>query len=165
MPQREEDKYVQYHDGQKQFKVPFIMYADFESILEPMEKNSKGRVNKHVPSGWCVYSKFAYGDVPDPLKAYRGKDCVERFVDYIEAEAKRLHSLYPEQPMLPLTKVLKREHEEASTCHICMKPFDDPEKNWKVRDHCHYTGLYRGAAHNNCNLKYKIPKYISHCFS
>ena len=41
-----------------------------------------------------------------------------------------------------------------------MKPFDDPEKNWKVRDHCHYTGLYRGAAHNNCNLKYKIPKYI-----
>ena len=73
MPWREEDKYVQYHDGEKQFKVPFIMYPDFESILEPMEKNSKGRVNKHVPSGFCVYSKFAYGDVPDPLKAYRGK--------------------------------------------------------------------------------------------
>ena len=136
------------------------MYADFESILEPMEKNSKGRVNKHVPSGWCVYSKFAYGDVPDPLKAYRGKDCVESFLDHIEAEAKRLHSLFPEQPMLPLTEVLKREHKEASTCHICMEPFDNPEKNWKVRDHCHYTGLYRGAAHNNCNLKYKIPKYI-----
>ena len=61
MPWKEEDKWVQYHDGQKQFKVPFIMYADFESILEPMEKNSKGRVNKHVPSGFCVYSKFAYG--------------------------------------------------------------------------------------------------------
>ena len=71
-----------------------------------------------------------------------------------------MYSLFPEQPMLPLTEVLKREHEEASTCHICMKPFDNPEKNWKVRDHCHYTGLYRGAAHNNCNLKYKIPKYI-----
>ena len=90
IPLKEEDKYVQYHDGQKQFKVPFIMYADFESILEPMEKNSKGRVNKHVPSGWCVFSKFAYGDVPDPLKAYRGKDCVEQFVEHIEAEVKRL---------------------------------------------------------------------------
>ena len=99
-------------------------------------------------------------DVPDPLKAYRGKDCVERFVDHIEAEVKRLYSLYPEQPMIPLTEVMQREHEEASSCHICMKPFDDPEKNWKVRDHCHYTGLYRGAAHNNCNLKYKIPKHI-----
>ena len=30
----------------------------------------------------------------------------------------------------------------------------------KVRDHCHYTGKYRGAAHNNCNLRYKIPKEI-----
>ena len=63
--------------------------------------------------------------------------------------------------MFSQTEVLKREHKEASTCHICMKPFDNPEKNWKVHDHCHYTGLYRGAVHNNCNLKYKIPKYIS----
>ena len=37
--------------------------------------------------------------------------------------------------------------------------FNDPEKNWKVRDHCHYTGMYRGAAHNNCNLKYRIPDH------
>ena len=38
------------------------------------------------------------------------------------------------------------------------KEFD--EKNYKVRDHCHYTGKYRGAAHNVCNLRYKIPKEI-----
>ena len=61
MPWKEKDKYVQCHDGEKQFKVKFVMYADFESILEPMEKSSKGRVNKHVSSGFCVYSKFAYG--------------------------------------------------------------------------------------------------------
>ena len=30
----------------------------------------------------------------------------------------------------------------------------------KVRDHCHYTGKYRGAAHVSCNLRYKIPNYI-----
>ena len=30
----------------------------------------------------------------------------------------------------------------------------------KVRDHCHYTGKYGGAAHSNCNLRYKIPKEI-----
>ena len=28
---------VEFKDGQNQFKVPFIMYADFESILEPIE--------------------------------------------------------------------------------------------------------------------------------
>ena len=33
-------------------------------------------------------------------------------------------------------------------------------KNHKVRDHCHYTGKYRGTAHNICNLRYKVPKEI-----
>ena len=56
MPWKEEDGFVHYHHGQKQFKVPFIMYADFESILEPMGNNSKGRVNKHIPSGWCAHT-------------------------------------------------------------------------------------------------------------
>ena len=164
MPWKEKDRYVEYHDGKKQFKVLFIMYADFENILKPMEKNSKGRVNKHVFSEFCMYTKFAYASVLDSLKAYRRKDCVEQFVEHIEAEVKFLYTMYPQHSMIPLTKVLKKEYEEASTCHICMKPFYDPEKNWKVHDHCHYTGLYRGAAHNNCNLKYKILKHISIVF-
>ena len=62
--------------------------------------------------------------------------------------------------MIELTEVLKREYETAETFHICLKPFNDPQNNRKVRDHNHYTGLYRGAAHNNCNLKYKIPDHI-----
>ena len=33
-------------------------------------------------------------------------------------------------------------------------------KNFKIKDHFHYTGKYRGAAHDICNLRYKIPKQI-----
>ena len=176
---KENKKWLQYHDGQCQFKVPFMLYADFESILKPMDERYKDKINQlkskrkgesytekintHVPSGWCVYSKFAYGDVPDPLKLYRGKDCVETFVEHIEAEVKRLYETFPQQPMMELTDILEREHEAVETCHICFKPFDDP-KNRKVRDHCHYTGIYRGAAHNSCNLKYRIPDHIPIAF-
>ena len=32
------------------------------------------------------------------------------------------------------------------------------KKFCKVRDHCNYTGEYRGAAHSICKLKYSIPK-------
>ena len=85
--------------------------------------------------------------------------CVEKFVEYIEEEVRRLYATFPQKPMTELTDALKREHEAAEKCHICLKEFNDP-KNKKVRDHCHYTGLYRGAAHNNCNFKYCI-----HCVS
>ena len=49
-----------------------------------------------------------------------------------------------------------KEHKKATKCHICFKQFGDS----KVRSHCHYSGLYRGAAHSLCNLRYKIPSYI-----
>ena len=60
--------------------------------------------------------------------------------------------------MDPLTKEQWTRYKEATKCHICYKPFDS--KNFKVRDHCHYTGRYRGPAHRNCNLRYQIPSYI-----
>ena len=37
-------------------------------------------------------------------------------------------------------------------------------KIWKVRDHCHYTGTYKGAVHSICNLKYSVPKIIPIAF-
>ena len=81
--------------------LPFVLYADFESIGRPVDERYRDKMNrmkaerkskapytekisKHVPSGWCVHRTFTYGDVPDSLKMYRGKDCVEKFVEYIE---------------------------------------------------------------------------------
>ena len=60
--------------------------------------------------------------------------------------------------MDPLTKKQWKKYKRSTKCHICYKPFTlrDP----KVRDHCHYTGFYRGPAHSLCNLRYKIPFYI-----
>ena len=84
---------------------------------------------------------------------------MEKFVEYIEEEVKRLYETFPQQPMIKITDVLKREHEAAEKCHICLKEFNDP-KNRKVRDHCHYIGEYQGAAPNNCSSKYKTPDYI-----
>ena len=86
---------VEYSNGQYQYKASFIMYADFESILEPISGpannpriSSAHGVNVHTPSGWCVRSEFAYGEVKDPLKLYRGKDCVSKFCEHIIGEAR-----------------------------------------------------------------------------
>ena len=163
MPKKGET--VEFKDGQNQFNVPFIMYADFDSILEPTESPDPdpnqpytNKVNQHRPSGWCVYSKFAYGEVKDSLKIYRRKDCVKKFCDYVKREAHRLHHMFHEKPMTPLSIKQWMRYEKSTIRHICYKSFN--EKNRKVRDHCHYTGLYRGPAHLICNLMYRIPSYI-----
>ena len=153
------------------------MYADFESILEPIQGPNPvptgpytSEVTKHSPSGWCVYSKFAYGpsrlgtpsgsygEVKDLLKLYRGKDCLEKFCDHVRQEAHRLYHMIPEKPMDPLTKKQWKRYERSTICHICFKPFNSKEP--KVRDHCHCTGRYIGPAHLLCNLRYRIPSYI-----
>ena len=64
--------------------------------------------------------------------------------------------------MAPQTKSQLKEYTQATKCHIFFQPFSEKKK--KVRDHCHYSGLYRGAAHSSCNLQYKIPSYIPVAF-
>ena len=70
--------------------------------------------------------------------------------------------MFPEKLMDPLTKKKWKKYKKETKCHICYKPLTlrDP----KIRDHCHYTGLYRGPAHSLCNLRYRIPSYITVVF-
>ena len=48
----------------------------------------------------------------------------------------------------------KEKFESATHCHVCTKPIGDD----KVREHCHFTGEFRGAAHQQSNLNYQIGK-------
>ena len=123
---------IEFYDRQNQFKVPFMMYADFEAILNPIQGPSPDlsepytkEVNQHIPSGFCIYSKFTYGEVENPLELYRGEDCVEKFCECIKGEAKRLYHMFPEKPMDPLTNKQWKRYKKASECHICYKPFEE----------------------------------------
>ena len=70
--------------------------------------------------------------------------------------------------MIPLSKEENKSYEEQDVCHICRKIFysnknennENDKKYRKVKDHCHYTRKLRGAAHNNCNLRYNKSKDI-----
>ena len=73
--------------------------------------------------------------------------------------------------MIPLTNEETEFYENQKVCHIYKKELstDKNDKNTfklyhKIRDHCHYTGKFRGPVHNICNLRYKIPKEISAVF-
>ena len=65
--------------------------------------------------------------------------------------------------MLLLTIEESKLYHEQKVCHTCKKEFN-ADDNDKVRDLCHYTGKYTGAAHYICNLRYKTPKEFSAVF-
>ena len=66
--------------------------------------------------------------------------------------------------MLPLTKQELKPHQDARSCYICgkviLKKLSKSISYRIVRDHCHYTSKYRGAAHSACNLKLNEPNKI-----
>ena len=78
---------------------------------------------------------------------------------------------YEKKEMIPLTDDENKSYEKQKVCYICKKRFctNKNEENefklyQKVRDHSHYTGEFRGAAHSICNLCYKVPREIPLAF-
>ena len=68
---------------------------------------------------------------------------------------------FEKKDMTSLTKKEEKHHNNQKVCYIYKKEFNkDDKKHYKVKDHCLYTGKYRGAAHNIRNLRYRIPKEI-----
>ena len=58
--------------------------------------------------------------------------------------------------MIPLTRKKEKKQNKQKVCCTCKKGLstDDNNKNYfTVKDHCYYTGKYRGAAHSICNLR------------
>ena len=99
------------------------------------------------------------------LNYYRGKDCIEELCKKLKERAMKIIN-YEEKKTIPLTCEENKSYKEQEVCHICEEKFcmDKDDKDYinrkKVKDHCHYTGKFRGAAHSKCNFNYKVLKDI-----
>ena len=165
----EDNKILKYNHGEKSMKATFIIYADLESLLEKMntcydspEKSSATKLNKHTPSGYSLFTHCSLNKAENKLDYYRSEDCMKKFcLDLREHVTKVIN--YEKKEMTPLAKKEEKNYNKQKVCHICRKEFntDDSDKKYhKVKDHFHYTGKYRGAAHDICNLRYKTSKEI-----
>ena len=93
----------------------------------------------------------------DPL--YCRKDCIKKLCEsFTEHEKNIIDS--ENKKMLLLTKEELKSYQDAEVCYICGKKFANDKNSRRVRDHCHFTGKYRGAAHSICNLKFNVINEI-----
>ena len=149
-------------------KAPFAVYADFESIIKPMDncdpdpnKSYTKKYQKHKPISFSYYINSSIDGVFKPvLRKYtktkpEDADAMDVFIKWLEEDVKAIANI--EEKEMIFTEEDRKQFNKASDCWICGEYLG----NNRVRDHCHYTGRYRGPAHNSCNLKYRKPKSIS----
>lgn len=141
-----------------------MYYAGLEAVLRKLvHKRLKARHEA------CAYSFLGTSAFYKNFKKYTGtsvKDTMSNFVQTLiekvrklnESLLKRLEEF--KKPQLNNDDLLK--FEKAEKCHFCNKKFS--EIDIKVRDHCHVTGKFIGAAHQLCNLNVrtslKIPVFF-----
>ena len=125
------------------------------------EKSSTTKINKHTQSGHSLLTHCSFDTTKNKLHYYRDKNCMKNFcLDLREDTTKIIN--YEKKEIIPLTKEEKKMHRRQKNV-IYEKKYNN-KKYHKVKDHCHYTGKYRGAAHDICNFRYKIPKEITVVF-
>ena len=157
----------------KKLPIHFESYADFECFTKHINscqpnpnKSFTESYQKHEPSGYCLYLKRLDGmkDKYKPIvytKKTEDEDISEKFIKHVRKLTHMIYRRYYSNPKpLKLTPQEQKDFQSAKVFHICEQQLNiDKETGQilKVRDHCHFTGEYRGAAHNQCNLKCKIP--------
>ena len=102
---------------------------------------------------------------------YRAKtedeDVAQIFVEMLEEDIRKIYKDFDFDKDMIFTDEDKKDYKKATKCWICKEDFDDDVdlcNNDKVRDHCHFTGKYCGAAHSSCNLRLKKNNFTPACY-
>ena len=151
----------------RSIKVPFVVYADFEAFTEEIPRSKQNekfsftqKYQRHKPSGFCfkiVCFDEKYNQKPVLFRAEsEDEDISAIFVEMLERDIKRIQEKFDFSKKMIFSPKDKDDFEKARVCWICRKEFGESKKQ---RDHCHFTGKYRGAAHVKCNLQFKKPKF------
>ena len=96
MPEKD-NKILKYNYGEKSMKVPFIIYADLESLLEKIntchnntEKSSTTETNKHTASRYSLFTHCSFYTTKNKLDYYRDKNCMKKLCLNLKEHATKI---------------------------------------------------------------------------
>ena len=129
---------------------------------EKKEGEHKIKYQEHYPNSIgaklvCIDDRFTL-----PTIIFEGKDCINKFIRWVLNKQKWTKQIIKQyfNKRLIMTNEDEEIYNESQICWICKEKSNTD----KVRDHCHVTGKFRGAAHNKCNLKSRIPRKLQIIF-
>jgi hypothetical protein len=158
-------KFTAYH---RQMRVPYIIYVDFECRHIPIQgcannptRSSTRKTAKQTPCSYYYIIVRCDGQVKHG-QLYRGENAAAQLLESLKNELEEINEVFENPMPLQMSREDWRAFDDAWACHICGGPLErDDGVDDKVRDHCHITGEFRGAAHNICNLKLRIRPYVT----
>ena len=142
------------------------MFYKTNELLSAKSESYTQEYQKHEPSGYCLFLKGLDGFcVNYKLIVYTKKtedeDISKKFIKHVGSLTHKIYRKYYKNPKsLKLTPQEQQDFLSAKVSHIYEQELNiDKETGhiFKVRDHCHFIGEYRGTAHNECNLKCRKP--------
>lgn len=143
-------------------KAPFVIYADFESINEKIHdhKAKTLRKTRHIPVSICALRVSSCDRFCQSTPfVYRGQDCVEKFLEYLDKQQKKIDGfLSNPTPMIWDAKAKEKASKQKKKCYICKRKLRYSYE--RARDHCHLSGKFRGIACLRCNLKYSSTYHM-----
>ena len=143
------------------------MFEKKSTCHNNLKKSSTTKINKHTTSAYSLFALCSFDTTKNKFDYYKDKSCMKDFWLKLKEHATKIIN-YEKKEITPLTKKEEKMHNKQKVCCICKKGFsaDDSNKKYhKIRNHCHYTGKYRGAAPNTSNLRYKTPNEIPVLFA
>jgi hypothetical protein len=164
---------IKFLNNNRKFKCPFVIYADFECITSKMEGGALSNSNvsstikyqHHTPTGFKINIVNSITNTTETF-IHRGEDCMDVFFKKIKEVEDNIMELMKVNKEIEMTEQDTQDFNVATKCYICNGEFETfDKKRYKVRDHCHLTGKYRGCAHDVCNLhfnfkNFKIPVFF-----
>ena len=156
---------IKFKNFDKQMPIPFTIYADTECLLKRIDiKEGKYTklYRKHIPNSIgaklvCIDDRFTL-----PTKIFTVNNCINYFIKWVFEQQKCCNQITDNHfnKKLKMTSENENNYRNSEICWICSQKIIKD----KIRDHCHVTGKFRGAAHKECNSKLQIPRKLAIIF-
>lgn len=167
----DETKWIHFKNYRNQLRAPFVVYADTEAYLKPLTTEEQNCVFSETCSTTAyqqhrIYSVGYYFkcEYDNSYSFYRSSGNTENCVTWFVKELRTITQFVAQKlkKTLPMKKLTPEQQlmliDPHVSCFICEKSFHPLE--YRVRDHCHLTGNFRGVAHSNCNLNFKLNNVV-----
>ena len=134
----EKDYILEFKQYMKLDKMPYVIYADIESLTR--KESSTTKISEYIPCGYPMSTIWGFDHIEDKHTLYRGKDCMKKFCFSLREESENAID-FEKRKMFSLTKGELKSHLDGKVYYIrqkkILKKFADNKNYRNVRKHCH----------------------------